>query len=137
MGWFSRPPKSVFQGDGPMRVTLSTEEIRGPSYKHRAISQHWFRLHIKVEMSERDYELFKKAGLIDQAYFSHPWCDFPDTEEQYLGHHLFNSPYVDFPNMQALDIAKDELLRNLHAARSRIEQLHEARGKPSQESFEI
>jgi hypothetical protein len=114
----------------PMRVNLTTEQLG--SHKHR--------LHIDVKMSAADWEAVQQAGYGNHMLFEARGVTSLDNH--YAVGHLLRVRYVDFPDMQALQSAKGELLDGLHAMRSRIDAqkerkaLERAHG-PDKESFEI
>jgi len=122
--------------EGPMKVNITTEEVPA-AFSSRSK----YRMHIDVQMSQKDREALKRSGLEMHKLFDYPHPKWEDQDAQYLNCHLFNTKYVDFPDMQALDRAKDELLEGLHALRSRLDQQrHHAqrqRAGQTQETFEI
>jgi hypothetical protein len=130
--------------DGPMRVNLSVTDAPKGSWSDQGIQfgTHWKRLNIDVAMSKQDRAALKTSGFEMHSLFRHRHPKMPDVEVDYLNIHLFNTPYVDFPNLQELDTAKAKLLDGLHALRTRLDQHREfereqKRPRGNAETFEI
>jgi hypothetical protein len=99
---------------GPMKVNIRTEKL-----------YQGFRLHIDVQLCQKDMLAMKNSGMELHELFPYPHPEFPDKLISYRNVHLYEVKYVDFPDIQALDKGKDELMMGLHFLRSRFDQTTE------------
>lgn len=110
--------------DGPMKVNITTAELgRG---KHR--------MYIDVVMSQKDHRVLKQIGMQSRGLFTYPEPSAPDIQTDYRIVHLFNTPYVDFPDSASMDRAKAELIEGLQALRTHLDGRKEG---PQRETLEI
>ncbi len=92
------------------------------------------RMHIDFTMSKRTRQAFENLGLMGNELFAMRHPSQPEAIVSFNGHHLFNTPYVDFPSPHELEAAKAELIKNLENTRAHIEN---ARDRPKVERIEI
>jgi hypothetical protein len=100
----------------------------------------WWRMHFNVRMSDEDWKLFQKSGLIERELFSYPGIEFPDVDTSFTGHHLKYMPnYKDFPDIHTAEAAKERLIKSLHTIRSQVDEMKSSRsgGGPERERIEI
>ncbi len=129
-------PTKPYAGEGPMKVSITQEEIKTPSISHALEGgRNWWRMHINIQLSERDAELYKRSGLMENELFSYPTKEFPDVLISFTGHSIGMVKHADFPNVQRLEQAKEALIAGLYAVRSRLEAMKH--GGTDKESLEI
>jgi hypothetical protein len=123
---FKNSPK-----EGPMKIDVRTEHLGKGKY----------RMYLDAVMSQRDQTALENSGLKDHALFFYPHPNYPDIPEPYEGRALFHIRHVDFPDIQSLNKAKDDLMKNLHAMRSQLDRTHthqhEQKIGATSEKFEI
>lgn len=125
---------------GSMKVDISFQQVPAKSSKHRLFGgDNWWRMHMNIRMSDEDWALFKKSGLIENELFSSPNVEFPEIEESFPGIGLQWMPaYRDFPNISDAEAAKEKLVHALHIIRARVDDMKSTKGGvPDRERFEI
>lgn len=86
-------------------------------------------MYFNIKLSNQDWELFERSGYLDYEMFSHPGVEFPDIDTSFTGHHLKHMPsYCDYPSLAQAETAKEQLIRNLHIVRARIDDMKSSRG---------
>jgi hypothetical protein len=119
-----------------MKVNIRTEQLTKGFSKTPV-----YRLHIDVKLSKKDILAMKNSGLATHTLFAYPNPKFPDQVLYYKHIFLFRLKYVDFPDIQELEKAKDELMQTLYFLRSRLDQtgtlIREQKHKGTSETFEI
>lgn len=122
---------------GPIQVNITSEQIKAPSSKHALMGgDHWWRMHIDISMSRQDFALYTRSGLIENELFAYPHPDYPDTLISFAGMTIGYMLYVDFPSMQDLQAAKEDLFTGLQIVRSQLERM-KGTDDPHKESVEI
>jgi hypothetical protein len=122
--------------DGPIKVEITQEQIPAPSTEHSLHGgRQWWRMHINIKMSKSDYALYKQSGLMENELFAYPHPKFPDTDVSFAGLSIGYVKKCDFPSIQDLNAAKEELISGLQAVRSHLEAMKSGSTEP--ESIEI
>jgi hypothetical protein len=107
---------------GPMKLDIRSEEIKAPNYRHVSEGgRNWHRMYIDFKITRQDYDKYKRSGLMENELFGMRHPKYPDVMMSFAGGSLGYIRFVDFPNVQEMESARDDLIQGLHAVRSRIE----------------
>jgi hypothetical protein len=113
--------------EGPMKVEITTTEVHKSIWRNQAhitLGTDWKRLTFKVRLSQRDAVALEQSNIIGYTMFTYPNPQSPEHLKDNVLYSalLHGGGYADFPTMQDLDEAKEQLMRSLQTLRTRLDQ---------------
>jgi hypothetical protein len=118
-------PEPPAHEKGPMQVSLDIVEMRNK-----------YRLNINIIASKEDRAILKKTKmemfmLCDIPNLVWDLDEFPKDSLTYLFCHSYSYPkFVDFAYLQQAEKAKEQIIANLYAMRSQLDNYKEYRDHP-------